>query len=177
MTNDQEPGKLDGILREMRSILDREIRATEEVDAKTELLLGLVIALLGGALALFKDLFGDPAFLLSGPGRVAFVAMWTALALLAAAAALLLHAYIGITGAREPTIVGGPRPSDLLEYARDPDLTRQDLLEGLVEVYPLFADATRRDRQRIMAHRRPALYSLFSGLAAVFVAILIWLWR
>lgn len=167
--------KLLEILRQQQQVLDEEMRASEEVDSKTETLLSINGGVLGASIILVRVIFGESSFLFSNYGFASYLAASAGYGLTGAATVLLFHGYVGLSSDSEPTWTTGPDPDDLVPYGFHAAITLDNLLMVLMFQYPSYVEDNQAERRRIMDLRRPALYSLFIGLGAFMMATLIWM--
>lgn len=157
---DHEEARPVEISRQMERFVDHQIRASEELDDKIEVLLSLALTLTGGGVALLR---------LSAPPEARFftaapIALGIVLA--SSSAILLLHGYIGVTRRSAPRIHPGADPEWLAGIAGDPSWSLAHLHHATIKGFGLRAEENERESARIGTLRRVAIYLALAALLA-----------
>lgn len=164
------------VLRQLERLLDHEVRTIEEIDDKLELLLGFHLAVIGGGIALARNLAAAPTNSLgASPPPVVLALLAGGTLVLGVSFLLLLRGYLGWSPGTGPDTVSGPSPAALVAARRDSRVTFADLLEGLIYGYQAYIDELEDTFRTSVAYRRMGLAASFTGLglytAATFITV------
>lgn len=157
-----EGPKLAELVRQLERFVDHQIRASEELDDKIELLLSVVIALAGGGIGLLQLLRTGGAGFRIGVA----VLLGSAILAFGASALMLLHAYVGLTAARAPRIHPGTDPAWLAAIAMDASWSMDHIHHATIKGLRDRTGENDAELARVGRLHRVALYLAIAGLAA-----------
>ena len=146
-------------MRQMERYVDHQIRAAEELDDKTEQLLTLAIAGIGGGIALSYFVPPAPTVLLGGLPPTAILLVLGFLTNLATVF-VLLDAYVGLAPDRAPRIGPGADPEWLAQVTLDPTWKLAHVHHATMKGLRERAIENSNEHRRIGALRRRALMIL-----------------
>lgn len=174
--DNDEVEKVEEALHQLERLLDHEMRATEEIDSKLRLFLGLTTAIIGASIPFFGSLFPHRPTTWTLAQIMAIALLGIGFVLVVIATSLLIDGYIGINEDRRPDWHIGPAADNVSDIAQDEDISDLRFKKSLAAAYPGFIEDVGEERRRIIEIRHHAVYLMVFGVAFYgAAAFILWL--